>query len=84
MKNINKIIFKGEKPYEALGKAQKYLIANGYSFGVEDGKNPIGIKRGDFIIQRWINIKDKEILDGVMESKDFRGKKVIIYLKTEV
>ncbi len=73
---MQRILFKGKQPYEALANAQKYLIKNGYSFGVEEGKLPIGIKKGNYIIKRWSNIPDKANLDGILESKNFRGNRI--------
>ena len=75
---MQRIIFKGEKPYEALSLAYKYLIANGYSFGVEDSKNPIGIKKGNYIVKRWsyMSAKEKETLDGILESENFRVNRI--------
>ena len=75
---MQRIIFKGIEPYEALVKAQKYLISKEYSFGVEDGKNPIGIKKGNCIVKRWsyMSAKEKETLDGILESKNFRGNRI--------
>lgn len=75
---MQRIIFKGSNPYEALSLAYKYLIAKGYSFGVENNKNPIGIKKGNCIVKRWsyMSAKEKETLDGILESKNFRGNRI--------
>jgi len=75
---MQRILFRGTQPYEALSKAQKYLIKNGYSFGVEDNKNLIGIKKGNCIVKRWsyMSAKEKETLDGILESKNFRGNRI--------
>jgi hypothetical protein len=76
-------IFKGKGDFEAINKARLWLKKKGYSYGTMQGDSPIGIKKGDHSIPKWIYISSDEsvLLDGTITSRDFRNGPVKITIK---
>ena len=56
-----------------------WLKKNGISYGSMQRGDPIGLKRGDFVIQKWRNLSesDKNNLDGIMTGDKRNGPVVI-------
>lgn len=54
------IIFKNTGAFSALGSAQLFLTARGWSFGSASGKHPIGVMYGNVLIAKWKNLTDRE------------------------
>ena len=52
--------------FSAINEARAWLWKHGYSVGVMQGPDPIGILKGDYDISKWRNMTREEIkaLDG--------------------
>jgi hypothetical protein len=78
--------------FGAMYAAQRWLRANGYSWGSTDsdrksgGSNPVRILKGDWTLpQKWHNFtkEDKQKCDGVMIAYDWREGDVRVILFAE-
>lgn len=69
--------------FSAIRLAENFLKEHGYSYGSMECSEPIGVAKGDVYIGKWtrIPIKERDNLDGTIESKDFRDGDVCIFLK---
>ena len=58
--------FDNKGDFQAYYAAERWCMENGFSVGTMDGRNPIGIVRGDADISKWHNLSKKDIasLDG--------------------
>lgn len=76
------MLFNEKGTFNSYHAAKKWLTENGYSYGSMQRDAPIGIVKGDCLIEKWRNIEDFELaeLDGVMVSNDFREGAVEIVL----
>ena len=75
MKNISRdTVFTGTKDFEAFHLAADYAEQMGYSVGSLQRDSPVGLKKGNYIVSKWRNLssKDKQELDGMLISRDFR------------
>lgn len=69
--------------FSACNEAEKYLRSHGFSIGSMCMDEPRGLKKGANVwIHKWRNlsIQDKDSLDGVMTSDDFRDGDITIHL----
>jgi|SRR5882672_6635050 len=77
----------GKVEFGASYEAEEYLNNKEYFLGVMDGSNPIGFASDDYIIaNKWHNLskEDKDKLDGVLISEDYKLKNVkIIFFENE-
>ena len=66
--------------FEAMHEAGKWLTDNGYSYGSMQGRDPIGILKGDYYIGKWRNIRSAERgkLDGTITGTDKRNGPVTV------
>lgn len=69
--------------FESLYSAREWCSENGYSCGSLCRDEPVGLKKGDYVIAKWKNMDDDDItlLDGRMTSTDFREGSVTITIK---
>lgn len=76
--------FSSPDTFVAYHDAEKWLQDRGFSVGRMQGPEPVGIKRGDYDIQKWrnINSNDRELLDGLIVGDDKRNGPVTINLYT--
>lgn len=77
----NKIEFKGGGTFEAMYAAQRYLTANGYSYGSSCYPQPTAIMKGQYHIAKWKNLTEKERsqVDGTMTGDMREGPVVITF-----
>ncbi len=54
------ILFGALGDFEALRDANRILAAEGFSVGLTCGDEPIGIRHGNYAIQRWCNLNDAQ------------------------
>ncbi|KKU86983.1 MAG: hypothetical protein UY18_C0050G0011 [Microgenomates group bacterium GW2011_GWF2_47_9] len=61
-------LFSADGTFKAYYAACDWCSDSGFSVGTMDGRNPIGLIRGDANIEKWHNLSKKEIaaLDGKM------------------
>ena len=66
--------------FEAIRTAEKWLADNGYSYGSMQGRDPIGILKGDIYIPKWRNIPayGRKKLDGTITGTDKRNGPVTV------
>ncbi len=99
MSEIQKVYWSGrpvkeQKVFEGKGfqfggwnKANRWLFENGFNAGTLEGYNPVGLVKGKYIFSfKWSKLTrtQKDQLDGVMISEDFRNfpVRVILFDKT--
>lgn len=61
--------------FQSLYAAQKWCHDNGYSYGSLARNEPVAIMKGEYELpQKWFNIsdEDRELVDGLILSNDFR------------
>lgn len=75
-------VFEQTDDFEAMRAAKKWCAENNISCGRLQGDDPIGLKRGDWTIEKWRNLSDadKDFLDGTMQG-DMRYGPVTVELK---
>jgi hypothetical protein len=84
MKNRDVIIkkeFKVDGTFASVRAAQSWLKDNGYSYGSMCGDMPIAIQRGEYSLpEKWRNINSRglDLIDGMIESSDFREGSVVV------
>jgi len=81
----DEVVFKGNGlDFSAKEEADEFLGKRGYSVGKMQGDDPIGIKVGEYNIEKWRNLDpdERNFLDGIIYSEDFRFKPVHIYFFT--
>lgn len=73
-------VFRQEGTFVALHAAEKYCEERGFSVGRVQREAPIGIRLGDYDIQKWRNLRSGERgqLDGVIVG-DKRNGPVTVY-----
>jgi hypothetical protein len=78
-------VFEDPKDFAAYREAEKWLISKGFSVGRMQRSDPVGVKLGDYDIQKWGNLRqsDKETLDGTITG-DKRHGPVTVQLYCEV
>ena len=66
--------------FEAYTAAEQWLIDNGYTYGSMQGRDPIGILKGDIYISKWRNIPahGRKNLDGIITGVDKRNGPVTV------
>ena len=71
------------KDFSGWSAAIDWCQKNGYSYGAMQAGSPCGIAKGNYTIEKWRNLSDKDILrlDGIIESDDERSADVVINLK---
>ena len=78
------LTFKKEGTFQSVYDAIAWLSENGYSSGAMDGPfNPIAIRKGEWDLPlKWHNFdkEDKESIDGIMTSNDWREGEVKVTL----
>lgn len=88
-KEVQRLNFKVDGTFQSLYAAERWLKENGYSYGsgcksrTTGAPMPIAIQKGEYDLpQKWINFdkEDKEDVDGVMVSYDFREGDVTVIL----
>lgn len=88
-KEIQRLNFKEEGTFQSMYAAQGWLKKNGYSYGstcksrVTGASLPVAIQKGEYDLpQKWIHFEkeDKDNVDGIMISHDFREGDVTIVL----
>lgn len=69
--------------FSGLSAASMYLKRKGYSLGTMDVPNPIAVVKGKWRIGKWNNLLkvEREAVDGIMESDNFRDGDVIVRMK---
>lgn len=79
---VNVMQFNGESTFEAIDMATKWLHKNGYSYGSMQRNEFIGVKKGDYHIEKWRNLQevDRSFCDGVIVSNDFREGTVYVFI----
>lgn len=68
-------LFTQKGDFAAIHAAESYCKSKGFSVGRMDGDSPIAlVKRSMNYIAKWHNLshEDRESLDGIIESEDFR------------
>jgi hypothetical protein len=78
-----RITFKAEGTFESYYMAQGWCSEHGYEEGSMCGDLPIGIKKGEYDLPwKWknMNAKEKNSLDGIIISTDFREAQVEIII----
>ena len=84
----HKHTFVGEATFAAVNAAEQFCKQRGFSVGRMCAGLPIGLKQGDYNIQKWRNLNraDKRRLDGVMVPSTgarFRTGPVEVYFTDE-
>jgi len=81
-------IFNNKGTFAAIHAAEEYCKSKGYSVGIMDGDSPIAlVHRPMNYIAKWHNLShaDRESVDGVIESEDFRkGPVKVTFYKEKV
>jgi len=79
---IRTFVPKTEESFDAINQAREWLRAKGYNIGSMSGDEPIGLSKRYKMISKWYNLstEDRALLDGVLESEDFRNGKVTLKL----
>lgn len=69
--------------FSACHEAEAWLRENGFSIGTMEGSQPRAILHSHTFIPKWKHLDhdDKEQLDGVAISDNFREKDVMVHLK---
>jgi hypothetical protein len=77
-----KIFKHNGQAFSAISEAEKWCKENGYSVGTMCAEYPMGIKKGNYHIEKWRNLSSEDIdkLDGHI-SGEFRSGDVTITLK---
>ena len=77
-----RIVFEGSGTFEALNAALRYCGEHGISAGTLQRGAPIGLMRGDYLIQKWRNLSKREraALDGALTTStgSFRDGPVVL------
>ena len=68
--------------FEALYACQRWLTANGYSYGSTCCAEPVGVLKGDYVIAKWRNLtrQERAELHGTVDG-DFREGPLVLRLK---
>lgn len=79
-----KHIFKEEGTFESLWAAERWCKENNYDEGSMSSPYPIGLMKGKYVDIPWkwknMNAKERNLVDGVIVSNDFREGEVIVYI----
>ena len=61
-------VFSSVGTFKAFHAAERFCEEQGFSVGRMCGPLPVGIKRGDWDIQKWRNLStaDRKLMDGVI------------------
>lgn len=80
-----KVVFDQTGDFNACSAAEEWCEKNRVSVGRMQRGDPRGLRRGDFDIMKWRNLRqsDKDSLDGQM-SGDMRNGPVTVLLNDEV
>lgn len=79
--SLQNIIFKNDgNDFSAYDASVKHLESLGYSVGRMCSPEPTGFKMGDWDIQKWRNLNSdhRKMLDGHIESDDYRNGDVTV------
>lgn len=88
-KEVQRLNFKVEGTFQSMYAAQRWLTENNYSYGspckdrLHGGDLPVAIQKGEYNLpQKWMHFdkEDKELVDGIMISHDFREGDVTIVI----
>ena len=85
-KQITKSFPNTGNDFSALHGAENWLTENGYSYGIMDGDEAIGIAKGlNGYISKWHNLgKDSSKLDGKITSEDYRTASVEVWIRNPI
>lgn len=78
-----KYTFFAEGTFESFYMAQAWCAKHGYEEGSMCSPMPIGIMKGEYTLPwKWKNLnkKERQMVDGVIVSNDFRNGQVEIYI----
>jgi len=78
-------VFGSEQTFAAYYAAEAFCQEQGFSVGRMQRDAPVGIKRGDWDIQKWRNRadKDRECMDGAIIGEDKRNGPVTVFYSEE-
>ena len=71
---------RSDTAFEAFHAAEEFCKEQGFSVGRMQREAPIGIKRGNYDIQKWRNLDrdDRKLMDGAIIGSDKRHGPVIV------
>lgn len=75
--------FKVEGTFQSFYASIAWLHKNGYSYGSTDTGRNVAVQKGEYTLtQKWKNFDDeeKELVDGVIYSEDYREGDVYVLL----
>ena len=75
-------VFTGDKAFAAFEEAVTFCKERDFSVGRMQREAPVGVKKGDWDIQKWRNLdfEDKKLMDGFIVGLDKRNGPVGVLL----
>jgi hypothetical protein len=79
---LSTITFDDEGDWNAVQRAERWCAACGISVGTMQGKDPRGLRYGEYRIAKWRNLSSDDVaaLDGIMKG-DMRNGPVTIVIR---